>query len=196
MRFIHNLLPLLHNAPGLSRSVSLLSAGNGGKVDIEDLALEKSYTASAVANHTVVMNDLMVEEFASRNPRTTFIHTEPRIVNTGLARELPLWARIGTKALYQLLIPFSVSAEETGQRQLFHATSALYQPKSPANNLSVAEGADGKKASGAYLVTWNGDKVKQKSFVLQYQKQGFGKIIWEHTMSVFERFEKLKVSPE
>lgn len=207
MRFTSNLLPLLQNAStsspsSFSRAVSVLAAGTEKKINVNDLELKDTFTTARCADHSVVMNDFMAEEFAKRQPGTTFMHGFPFVVDTGIARELPLWARIGARAFMTFFSPFAVSLEETAQRQLFHATSGIYPPASPAlkssaaggvspkTGESISEGADEKTGSGAYLTHWNGDAIKQKTFLRDYRAQGYGKIIYDHTMEVFERVQK------
>lgn len=212
MRFTSNLLPLLQtattNSPSsFSRAVSLLGAGTEGKINLDDLELKDTFSGSRCANHSIVMNDFMTEEFAKRQPGTTFMHGFPFVVNSGVARELPWWGRVGARALMTVLSPWVISQEETGQRQLFHATSGIYPPAQPAvgsktavgvspeNGLSAISGADEKIGSGAYLTHWNGDAIKQKTFLTEYRAGGYGKIIWDHTMSVLDRVEKLNAQP-
>src|SRR6187402_3445580 len=81
MRFITNLLPLLRTAarttPNFSRSVSILGAGREGHINLDDLDLKSTFSGVSCAAHTIVMNDFMVEEFAAREPGTTFIHSFP-----------------------------------------------------------------------------------------------------------------------
>jgi hypothetical protein len=121
MRFIHNLLPLLNAAttstPNFSRSVSVLSGGKEGAINLSDLDLKTTFSLARCAAHTITMNSLMTTEFAKRNPRISFVHSYPSGVNTGIARELPLWARMLTKAVTPFLSPFLVSAADTGARQ-------------------------------------------------------------------------------
>jgi len=206
MRFIHNLLPLLRVAstttPHFSRTLSVLGAGHEGVVNLDDLGLDKSFSGAKCANHTIVMNDFMAEEFAAREPAISFIHSSPGVVNTGIARELPAWVRIPLKIATPLLLPFMVGASETGERQLFHATSGIYPPAKPAQGaplaagtpaptgLEISEGADGKIGSGAYLVNWNGDITGKSKVLSEYREKGVAKLVWEHTIGVFGQVEK------
>lgn len=208
MRFTSNLLPQLRTAttlpPNFARAVSILAAGTEGAINTDDLELAKSFSGMKCANHGVVMNDFMAEEYAAREPGITFMHGFPLVVDTGIARELPFWARIGARALITVLSPFAVvSAEETAQRQLFHATSAMYPPRTPvpgastasgvslAEGLQISQGADENIGSGGYLSNWNSDAIKQKNLLRSYREKGYGKIIWDHTIDVFERVEKI-----
>lgn len=207
MRFISNLLPQLRSAsttpPNFARSISLLGAGNSyGTIDLQDIELKKSFSGYKNAAHTIIMNDFMAEQYGAREPGITFMHTEPCIVNTGFARELPLWARVGTKLLTPLLYPFFVSAEETGERQLFHATSGMYPPAKPAANAefasgvpvstgsSVLTGANGQVGSGGFLVTWKGEKAN-KAKLSGMDQQQVSKAIWEKTAEVFKTVGKI-----
>jgi NAD(P)-dependent dehydrogenase (short-subunit alcohol dehydrogenase family) len=207
MRFISNLLSLLRSAstttPNFARSVSVLSAGHGGPINLDDLELKNTFSRPRCAAHSTTMNDFMAEELAAQDPSITFIHSFPGAVNTGLTRELPLWTRVIAKVLTPLISVFSVSADETGQRNLFHATSGLYPPMKPAEvapfavgvpaptGLEIAEGANGQVASGGYLLNWNGDVAKQATYLKEDRKKGYGKLIREHTMQIFERVEKI-----
>ncbi|RDL35797.1 Uncharacterized protein BP5553_06409 [Venustampulla echinocandica] len=205
MCFIHNLRPLLRNGaaspPHFSRTLSVLSPGSERRVDLDDLELKNSYSGMKCANHTVLMNDLMTGEFASREPGTTFVHSFPAGVNTGLARGLPIWARVPLKVLTPLLSPFLVSADETGARQLFIATSGIYPPAKPVEGspfatgtpvpktLNVMKGGDGQTGSGGYLVNWNGEITGNK-ILDEYREKGASKTVWEHTMGIFDRVDK------
>jgi hypothetical protein len=207
MRFISNLLPQLRTAsptpPHFARSVSVLSAGTAqGSINMDDIELRKTFSGPRNAAHTIIMNDIMAEQYAAREPGITFAHTFPSAVNTGLARELPVWARAAIKVLMPFIYLFTVGADETGQRQLFHATSGMYPPASPAadapfasgvplsTGVPVSTGANGQVGSGGYLVNWNGDRAK-KAKLSGLNEEDVSKTIWEKTAEVFRRVEKL-----
>lgn len=206
MRFISNLLPQLKNAsaitPHFARSVSLLGTGHAnGTIDVKDLELKSSYSGPKNAAHTIIMNDFMAEQYAAREPAITFVHTEPLIVQTGVARELPFWARALAKGLMSIIFPFVVSPHETGQRQLFHATSSMYAPAEPANaalasgvplhaGIAAAIGSNGRVGSGGYLVSWKGERA-QKAKVAGLDEREVSDTIWEATAEVFQRVEKI-----
>ncbi|KAE8452572.1 hypothetical protein EG329_013831 [Mollisiaceae sp. DMI_Dod_QoI] len=207
MRFISNLLPLLRTAsispPHFARSVSILGAGGERSINLDDLELKHSFSGVRCANHTIVMNDFMAEQFAAKEPNITFMHTFPSIVNTGIARELPFWARGAVKLLMPVFGFLTVGADETGQRQLFHATSGMYPPAKPVNSSSVAAGiplptgmaiatgSDGKVGSGGYIVNWNGDITGKAKLLNDYRAKGVAETIFEHTMGIFQRVEKI-----
>ncbi|KAF8849452.1 hypothetical protein BDZ45DRAFT_235504 [Acephala macrosclerotiorum] len=207
MRFISNLLPLLQTAstapPNFARSVSVLGAGNEGEINFDDIELKHTFNGMRCANHTITMNSLVAGEFATKNPNISFLHTFPSVVNTGAARELPWWARGTIKVLTPFLKPFMVGADETGQRQLFHATSGMYPPVKPVagspvaagvslpTGLAVAIGSDGKVGSGGYLVNWNGNITGKEKLLSDYRAKGISQTIWDHTQSIFQRVEKI-----
>ena len=150
------------------------------------------------------MNSLMTEEFSKRQPVTTFSHSYPSVVNSGLARELPGWARAAAKGLTSLMSVLTVSLEETGARQLFIATSGVYPPAKPLKDDTLASGVPAPKGlhspmlgantvagSGAYLVNWNGDATGKQKLLKEYREKNVGATVWEHTMGIFERVAKI-----
>jgi len=207
MRFVYNLLPQLRIAstepPHFSRALSVLGAGHEKTINLSDLDLKTTFSGMRCANHTIIMNDFMAEEFAAREPGISFLHTSPGVVNTGLMRELPIWARAGMKLATPLLSFFFTGADETGDRQLYHASAGIYPPAKPvegaalaagvpfSKDLFVSKGSNGKVGSGAYIVNWNGDIVGNEKILSNYRDQGVGKTIWEHTMGVFKQVERV-----
>ncbi|EPE31137.1 NAD(P)-binding Rossmann-fold containing protein [Glarea lozoyensis ATCC 20868] len=205
MRFINNLLPLLTTAsttaPHFSRSLSILSAGWESTINLSDLELKKSFSLGKCADHTITMNSLMTTEFAKRNTGTSFVHSYPSSVNTGLSREMPFWARTLVKIATPLFKPFFVGNDETGARQLFLATSGIYPPlktgmgfsagmKRP-KGMEVAMGTDGVVGSGGYLGNWTGAPAVRKQVLAKYMENGVSGVVWDHTMGIFERVEKV-----
>ena len=208
MRFLSNLLPLLkassETTPHFSRSISIFSAGYEERINFDDLDLKNTFSTRRCAAHTIVMNDFMTEEFAARAPGTTFIHSSPLAVKTALGRDAPLWVRVLAQAAGLLFAPLFVGEKETGERYTFLATSALYPPFKPGGDeprakgiavpwgvKTVMQGADGRDGSGAYLVNWSNEPTGSKKLLQEYREKGTGKIVWEHTMGIFERVEKL-----
>lgn len=164
------------------------------------MELKNTFSRPKCATHTTTMNSLMMEEFSKRQPTTTFSHSYPSGVNTGLARELPVWARAAAKVLTPLMSMLTVSQEETGARQLFIATSGVYPPARTLENETLASGipapnglptpmlgADMVAGSGAYLVNWNGEATGKQKLLKEYRTKNVGATVWEHTMGIFER---------
>ncbi|KAG9242780.1 hypothetical protein BJ878DRAFT_583620 [Calycina marina] len=206
MRILHNPSTLLQaNAqipPQYSRSVSILGAGHDARINSDDLDLKTCFSPGQCANHTIVMNDFMAEEFSKRNPGTTYNHSFPSVVNTGISREMPVLVKWSTKIFMKLAAPLLVGEEETGARQLFIATSGVYSPKQTAtgdrsagmkvpDGLKIMTGSDGTVGSGGYIVNWNNEITGKQSLLNEYRAKDTGNIVWDHTMSGFERVQKL-----
>ena len=183
--------------------MSILGAGKGSALNLNDLELKNTFTIGRCAGHSTMMNDLMVEEFAPREPGTTFIHSYPSIVNTGVPPELPFWARAGVKVLTPILNLLAVGADETGARQLFMATSGIYPPLKPfegatgaagvppQKGVEVMQGGSGKLGDGGYVLNWNCDVTGKGQLLTEYRHNGVSKTVWEHTMGIFDRVEKI-----
>lgn len=73
--------------------------------------------------------------------------------------------------------------QESGERQLYDATSNNYPPLSISEESAVI-GSNGVKGSVAYLLSWPCGKVE---IMEKYRSQDAGKQIWKHTLDVFER---------
>ncbi|TEB28832.1 NAD(P)-binding protein, partial [Coprinellus micaceus] len=86
---IHTLLPMLHEAVAQGEDASILSilgAGQSGKVDFANLGLKSHYAGWKAMIETCGYNDLMVQAYSSRNPRIAFTHIHPGAVDTGVYR--------------------------------------------------------------------------------------------------------------
>src|SRR5438034_10392834 len=68
----------------LSRQISILAAGEEGKIDLDDLALKKNFSLGKCAAHAITMNSLMASHLAAMHPDTTFIHMSPGAVGTNI----------------------------------------------------------------------------------------------------------------
>ena len=201
MRFIHNLLPLL-TAPASSRIVSIHAGGKEGHLIESDLELKDNYSMRNAAMQTATMNSLALAEIAATHPTISCVHVFPGVVITksyGILAEdfyAPLrW--IFMSAVLPLMKLLTTSLKESGERHLFHATSAAYPPKEARDEASkgvalpegvqVARGEDWYVGSGCYLLGPTGETVGKKELLFEYRERDMGKKIWEHTMEVFER---------
>ena len=62
-RFIYDLMPLIEKAANNgeeTRVLSVLSAGHGQSVELDDLGLAKRYSLSKAGGHAVTYNDAMI----------------------------------------------------------------------------------------------------------------------------------------
>ena len=201
MRFVQNLLPLLSASPS-SRIVSIHGGGKEGRLNEDDLELKHSFSVRNAAVHTSTMNTLALAEVASSHPSISCVHVFPGVVITGSfatfsedwyfpLRFLFMWVVLPFAKL------FTVSLPESGERHLFHATSARYPPagvRDPPGagvalpkGVEVARGWDRREGSGCYVLIWNGETVGDEKLFEEYRKKDMGKRIWEHTQQVFDR---------
>ncbi|KAF9460154.1 NAD-P-binding protein [Collybia nuda] len=118
-RFIHELLPLMRNASegGLDAKVMSVLGAQRYKVisvDLDDLALKKSYWGWKAAIQSVNYNDYMMEEYAIREPTIAFTHIYPGIVNTpAISRIFDFWLFRPFSPIFQALCDyFLVNAED------------------------------------------------------------------------------------
>ena len=195
LRFIQKLLPLHPN-----RVLSILAATNEGSLIEDDLSLVHNYSIANCVNHSATMNSLAFEHLAKEYPEKSFVHAFPGIVKTPIYwKGLSWWVElIMTWIVAPLLTPFAVSVEECGERTCFYATSARYPPRKSATSSSETratgvarpEGVDVArgKVDGAYLLNWNGEVGEGKS-MRGYRERGMGRVVWEHTVGVFEGVE-------
>ena len=201
MRFIYNLLPLLSSSTN-PRVVSIQGAGKEGRLNESDLELKHNFSLINGAIHTNTMNTLALQQLALANPSISFLHVFPGLVLTGaFATTAETWY-FPLRFLFLYLVlplmrPLAVSLQESGERNLFHATSARYPPmKDPQSGggsalpkgVEVAQGPDKKVGSGCYLVDWNGEIITSNERLLEeYRGKDMGRKVWEHTLEVFER---------
>lgn len=118
MRFILNLMPQLTaagEANELSRAVSVLAAGSESDIRLDDLDLKKNFTLHACLAHCVMMTDFMIEELAERYRNTSFSHSYPGTVKTGIANQLTGPVRLAVKVLYAVMTPWILNVQESGR---------------------------------------------------------------------------------
>lgn len=89
-KFIYDLQPLLKAAKDKGEAASVVSvmvAGMGKKVDMDDFGLKKTYSTWNMIFSPPTYNDAMIEPFSELNPGVHFGHTHPGLVDT------PMFAR-------------------------------------------------------------------------------------------------------
>jgi len=108
--------------------LTILGAGYGGKIDLDDLGLKKNYTLANAGSAAQTYNDIMIEDFASREPGIAFTHIAPGVVRTPLLK-LNHWALRPLGPILALLLrPISVSPEDCAEYMM----SAMLQGDSGA----------------------------------------------------------------
>ncbi|KEQ74797.1 hypothetical protein M436DRAFT_42599 [Aureobasidium namibiae CBS 147.97] len=196
MRFTMNLMPELSVAgknKELSRVLTVLAAGSEADIDMDNMDLKKNYTLHACLSHCVMMTDFMMEELSKRYPQTSFSHSYPGTVKSGITNQLTGPIRLGVKVLYSVMTPWILNFRESGERHLFQITSSMYKAKDgsagiPLNGgLDIAVGMDGLKGSGAYLLDWDGRPAGDMAILRKYRDENAGPKIWEHTLTALKR---------
>lgn len=200
MRFIFNLMPQLTAASEvkeLSRVITVFAAGSEGEVRLDDLDLRHNFTLHACLAHCAVMSDFMVEELAKHYPGTSFSHSYPGTVKTGIAKELAGPARLVVKLLYAVMSPWIINVAESGERHFFQMTSNCYPPAGrPGSGIKIPEGmsvicgSNGEAGSGAYLLDWDGRATGEDKLLQKYREMNLGKTVWDHTLKMFEQAEQ------
>ena len=195
IRFIVNLLPLLQQATGLRRVISVGGGGSEGPIDTADF---EARTASVAfyRGHITSMTTLALETLAKQAPTVSFVNEHPGPVKTGLLREvdnLRMWI------VWLVLLLFGrwiyVALTESAERHLFLTTSAKYPARHGEDDgvpmpegVPVARGVDGKAGSGVYSVRWDGESAEHTIEVLEgLREHGIGEIVWRYTESQFKR---------
>lgn len=199
MRCAMNLMPLLtaaSEANQLSRVITVLAAGSESDIRIDDLDLQHNYSLHACMAHCVVMSDFFIEELAKRYPGTSFAHSYPGTVKTGIANELTGAVRLAVKVMYAVMTPWILNVQESGERHLFQMTSNCYPSRKGAvgipipEGLSAMRGTDNVPGSGAYLLDWDGKSTGDEKTLSKYRALNLGKTIWDHTMKIFALAEQ------
>lgn len=195
LRFTHQLLTLLHSAsPELSRVISVLGPGaESSSFNLSDLDLKQNSGLMAASRHSIVMTDFAFEEASKLHPTTSFIHSYPGFVKTGFFRDSGPLVQLAGSLLKALLSPLAVDINESGERHLYAATSAMYPARQEENGASietpegrgVKPGSDGVIGSGAYLIGWNGERRANDKVLTALREQDAGKKIWQHTTEKF-----------
>jgi len=200
IRWILNMMPALQVASDrneLSRVISVLAAGSEGDVRVDDLDLKHNFTLHACLAHCVVMTDFAVEELAERYPGTSFSHSYPGTVKTGIANELTGPIRLAVKIMYAVMTPWILNVQESGERHFFQMTSQCYPSKNgpvgiPApEEIGTMKGSNGEVGSGAYLLDWDGKATGDETVLKKYREMGLRQKTWDHTMAIFEQADRL-----
>lgn len=188
------LLPLLNQAKS-PHVVSVLAGGQEGSLKEDDLGLAKArnFSVASAAIHSATMGTLALEKLAAENPRVSFVHTYPGIVDT------PLFDRAATGFLgfvmRYLLAPlirlFARSITEAGQLGLFFATSERYSvdgglvPLSEAGGGALKKGTRTNGGQGIFLVGARGNIADNEKVLAPLRKKDMERKVWEHTEGVF-----------
>lgn len=160
---INGLLPSLRRAREAGEDASVLSilgAGMGSEVDLEDLGLKKGYSGMKAMTQTISYNDLMIAEYAKREPEIAFTHIYPGTVDTPALRPSSWLLTILMLPLRPLLWLISTRPEDCAEYMLF----AL---------LNAEKGMNRRNA--------NGDDIGTKGFPKAADGQ---ERVWDHSVQL------------
>ncbi|KAE8383097.1 hypothetical protein BDV26DRAFT_277554 [Aspergillus bertholletiae] len=190
MRFIYNLLPQLEAAKFPARVISVLAAGREGDIDESNFDLQVSFSFGIAATYGATMNSLAMEYLATKHPAVTFIHIFPGVVQTPLMKSS--FGYILGSAIGLMTKLMSISEKESGERNVFIATSTAYPPATRAGNLSAdgvgfAVASTGKIGGGSYLLDYDGKDVTNQTLMRSYREREYLTKLWDHTLDIFQR---------
>ncbi|KAF9037335.1 NAD(P)-binding protein [Hymenopellis radicata] len=133
-KFVNDLVPLFNKETG-AKVLSVLGAGVGAEINVEDLAMKKNYSVSRVGVVTPTYNDLMnevcfilfpfrvtgsdgtlLQSFAALHPEHSFVQSTPGIVRTNYLNSSPTpIVRWTGPLLIGLAYPWTVSPADSGE---------------------------------------------------------------------------------
>ncbi|KAJ3810251.1 NAD(P)-binding protein [Lentinula lateritia] len=167
-KFIYDLTPALIKAREENEDakvLSVLSAGNGGKINLDDLPLKKASTVTAIKS-MMTYNDIMMDGFASHFPSVSFIHCYPGYVRTPIGSNSPSFLirtlSLITNSSFSPLRYLTISPEDCGEYQLY---GILYTASTP----------------GAWRIGKSGNDIGKKGY---YGDDNTRDVLWEYTLEV------------
>lgn len=203
-RFVHNLLPLLkasaaNPANPLTRVIRILAGGLERALDPQDLSMSKANFMTSRLYH-ITMNTVAMDHLAKENPEISFVHAHAGMVKTE-GQTFPGLFSLFIRSVMAVAGRWILTpADESGERNLFYATSDIYPPgavkveelggEDKPEGKAVALGLDGVKGSGCYTLTWDGTAKNKNPVLLGYRKDGTLAKVWEHTLDVWKRVEE------
>ncbi|KAI8629866.1 NAD(P)-binding protein [Xylariaceae sp. FL1651] len=164
----HGLLPLL-NAAEHPRVVSVLAGGQ---------------------ESPLVEDDLDLRNPAAENPKISFVHSFPGLVDTPLLGRGSTGIKnfLLTRLVTPLLSFFALSPEEAGARTLFYMTSARFSVN--GGGVPVPAGVEGEAtktaARGVFLVNDKSQSVGDEKVMEELRTREMDKKVWEHAMGIFK----------
>lgn len=201
-RFIVNLLPQLKQAQSLRRVITVAAGGKEGVVIPSDWQANNMGILS-FRPHATSMVTLTLLAIAKRSPNVTFVHNYPGFVNTGMSRELTGIVPAITKVLFApIMAMLKIPIDETGERQLYFATSARFPPRNHGTGtvetadmialgqgVNTAVGADGTAGGGVYSIDYEAEGTSERvqSLLDGLKKDGTAEKVWKHVEEEFIR---------
>lgn len=157
------------------------------------------FKIQSIRGHMCSMIAFNLEAIARDAPTVSFVHDYPGFVDTGIFEKTGgmLAATIrGLSKIFGSRNKSYVPIEECGERHLFLATSARYEPATreasgvPSDGgITAARGSDGKVGSGVYIIDENGDSAGPEVVKLlsQMRENGMGERVQRYIEDQFRR---------
>ncbi|KAF2686191.1 NAD(P)-binding protein [Lentithecium fluviatile CBS 122367] len=188
MRLAQNLLPLISRSPRGGRIVSVLSGGEERGLIKNDLGLKNNYNVINVANQSTTLHTLAFEYLAKQYPNVSFIHVYPGWVKTDIFLNLfhsssGCLLTLARWTLVPLFGLIATSVEDSGERQVYHATDPKYE----------APGASGRNS---HRVGAKSDIVVDDRVLGPLRAEGWREKVWEHTESVWAEALRVRMDVE
>ncbi|KAI0485534.1 hypothetical protein F4859DRAFT_471547 [Xylaria cf. heliscus] len=179
LRVVSRLLPLISRSPH-PRVLSILNGTLEKAIDEDDLGLEKSWSMTAVVNHTTVCNSLAFDYLAKMDGenKIVFLHATPGLVNTDISHKARpstesgylWWAFISAMQVIfgWAIYYFGIPVVESGERHSYHLTSDNFKP-------------------GSWQVNQYSTVLPPNKILKGYQERGLAEKVWDHSLRVWER---------
>ncbi|KAF8320732.1 NAD(P)-binding protein [Clavulina sp. PMI_390] len=164
-KFFNELAPLMQRAKDEgeeARVISVYGSAQGGKADLSDLGLFKTYSVPKLGLQGPTYSDLIVEELAVKNPTLSFIHAYPGVVKTSISTSGPLPLRM----LGKVLGPFMTDPADCGEWM----ARTIFDPA---------------MARGAFHVDNHGDLYPPNKVPLSAEGQ---KAVYDHFMEIASKY--------
>jgi hypothetical protein len=195
-RAIQLLLPLLNASPN-PHVTNILAGGQESPLIQDDLDLVKpgNFSFIQASKHSATMLTLMLEKFATENPKISFVHAYPGFVATptltrGTSGILAVFMRWIVSPILTTL--FAESESDAGAKALLYLTNAAYTvPETESLAAPAPNGLAKVKRSngGVFLLNQNGEASDNEK-VLGELRTGATELVWKHTTGVFDRVTK------
>ncbi|KAJ3504203.1 hypothetical protein NLJ89_g8057 [Agrocybe chaxingu] len=160
----NDLLPLLRKAKDLGQVasvVSVLGAGVGlEKVDVDDLGMKTNYGWLRAMLETASYNDLMVAEFAKREPTIAFTHMYPGGVDTAMVIPSNPILKVLIRAIHPILRFFLISSADCAEYVVYAllvGEKGMHRRDSHADDIGLKKfpAADGMTAEELQKRLWD-----------------------------------------
>ncbi|KAI5890555.1 NAD(P)-binding protein [Schizophyllum commune H4-8] len=163
-KFVYELQEALAKAAAAgepAKVLTVLAAGAGGPIELDDLGLKKNYGLIHTSKSQATYTDLMVEKFAELHPEVSFVHAYPGIVKTDLLSN----ASSGMlKALHCIMDPFITLIGNTAEDCAELMWYAVYQ-----------------SGPGFARINPKGEDIGMKEY---YGSEEAKELVWEHSLEV------------